>query len=150
MGQLVSLMCFLNNLSDKFEGKLKSYVSQFIKFSLVGISNTVVSYTVYALLLTFGLNYIIANVISYFAGVINSFYWNNKYVFRTDDGSERNAISSFVKLLTSSAFTGLMLNNILLYFWVGVLGISSFLGPLINLLVTYPLNYFLSKFWAFK
>jgi putative flippase GtrA len=97
-----------------------------------------------------GLNYIISNIISYFAGVINSFYWNKKYVFDNDSSDLRSLFSSFSKLLASSAFTGLIINNMLLYFWVSVLGISSIFGPLLNLLVTYPLNYILSKYWAFK
>ena len=96
------------------------------------------------------MNYIVANIVSYFAGVINSFYWNNKFVFDNERSDLSSLISSFSKLLASSAFTGLIINNILLYFWVSVLGISSILGPLLNLFVTYPLNYILSKYWAFK
>lgn len=125
-------------------------VIQFLKFSIVGLSNTIVSYLVYAALLFIGVNYIAANIVSYFAGVINSFYWNNKYVFDNERSDLSSLISSFSKLLASSAFTGLIINNILLYFWVSVLGISSILGPLLNLFVTYPLNYILSKYWAFK
>lgn len=125
-------------------------VIQFLKFSIVGLSNTIVSYLVYAALLFIGENYIVANIVSYFAGVINSFYWNNKYVFDNERSDLSSLISSFSKLLASSAFTGLIINNILLYFWVSVLGISSILGPLLNLFVTYPLNYILSKYWAFK
>lgn len=125
-------------------------VIQFLKFSIVGLSNTIVSYLVYAALLIIGVNYIVANIVSYFAGVINSFYWNNKYVFDNERSDLSSLISSFSKLLASSAFTGLIINNILLYFWVSVLGISSILGPLLNLFVTYPLNYILSKYWAFK
>lgn len=125
-------------------------VIQFLKFSIVGLSNTIVSYLVYAALLFFGVNYIVANIVSYFAGVINSFYWNNKYVFDNERSDLSSLISSFSKLLASSGFTGLIINNILLYFWVSVLGISSILGPLLNLFVTYPLNYILSKYWAFK
>ena len=125
-------------------------VIQFLKFSIVGLSNTIVSYLVYAALLFIGVNYIVANIVSYFSGVINSFYWNNKYVFDNERSDLSSLISSFSKLLASSAFTGLIINNILLYFWVSVLGISSILGPLLNLFVTYPLNYILSKYWAFK
>lgn len=73
-----------------------------------------------------------------------------KYVFDNERSDLSSLISSFSKLLASSAFTGLIINNILLYFWVSVLGISSILGPLLNLFVTYPLNYILSKYWAFK
>lgn len=40
-------------------------VIQFLKFSIVGLSNTIVSYLVYAALLFIGVNYIVANIVSY-------------------------------------------------------------------------------------
>ena len=79
-------------------------VIQFLKFSIVGLSNTIVSYLVYAALLFIGVNYIVANIVSYFAGVINSFYWNNKYVFDNERSDLSSLISSFSKLLASSAY----------------------------------------------
>lgn len=57
---------------------------QFVKFGLVGLSNTLLTYVVYAILVTLGLHYQLSNVISYAAGIFNSYYWNNKYVFQED------------------------------------------------------------------
>lgn len=123
---------------------------QFIKFGIVGISNTVISYVVYAILVYLGMHYLVANVVSYFAGVANSFVWNSKFVFKAEDDPNRNPAKVFVKTLAASAFTGLVINNLLLMLWVGIFHLNEYLGPLLNLVVTFPLNYVLNKYWAYK
>lgn len=48
------------------------------------------------------------------------------------------------------AGTGLVLNNILLIVWVDIFKLNEALGPLINLLITIPLNFLLNKYWAYR
>ena len=55
-----------------------------------------------------------------------------------------------IKTYISYSFTGLFLSSILLVLWVQVLGISEFIAPIINLLISVPLNFIINKFWAFK
>jgi putative flippase GtrA len=57
---------------------------------------------------------------------------------------------ALAKTYVSYSFTGLFLNSILLILWVKVLGISEYIAPIINLLVSVPLNFIINKFWAFK
>ncbi|WP_309461890.1 GtrA family protein, partial [Bacillus paranthracis] len=45
----------------------------FIKFALVGVVNTLIDFVVYALLKTIGVNYILAQWISYSVGILNSY-----------------------------------------------------------------------------
>ena len=70
---------------------------QFVKFGLVGLSNTLLTYVVYAILVTLGLHYQLSNVISYAAGIFNSYYWNNKYVFQEEEGQRRNHVKALAK-----------------------------------------------------
>ena len=131
---------------------------QFIKFGIVGLSNTVISYILYvASLLIFQrfsifpkIDYIIASVIGFVLSVLWSFYWNNKMVFTLRDGQKRSLLKSLIKTYISYSFTGLFLSNILLLFWVQVCNISELIAPIINLLVSVPLNFVINKFWAFK
>ena len=81
--------------------------------------------------------------------VLNSFYWNNKYVFQKGD-EERNLWLTLAKTFLAYASTGLILANILLYIWVDILGISKYLGPVINLVITVPMNFVINKLWAFR
>ena len=122
---------------------------QFIKFGIVGLSNTLISYVVYIAGVRLGMHYLLASVLGFVISVLNSFYWNNKYVF--GKGKEgRNLLQTLLKTFLAYAFTGLVLANILLYVWVDVLEISEYLGPLINLAVTVPLNFVINKLWAFR
>lgn len=122
---------------------------QFIKFAIIGFSNTLISYLVYVTGVYFGLHYLLASVMGFVISVLNSFYWNNKYVFRQEEG-ERNLWYTLAKTFLSYGATGLVLANILLYLWVDILHISEYLGPIINLMITVPLNFVLNKFWAFR
>lgn len=131
---------------------------QFVKFGIVGLSNTVVSYVIYiASLMLFqkldvlkNSDYLVAQIIAFVLSVLWSFYWNNKYVFTEEESEKRNMFQALVKTYISYAFTGLFLNSILALLWVELLHMSKLIAPIINLLVSVPINFFMNKFWAFK
>lgn len=131
---------------------------QFIKFGIVGISNVLISYFLYVLFLVifqkFNLfpiiDYIIAQSIAFPLSVLWSFYWNNKMVFTVEEGNGRTIWKSLLKTFVSYSFTGLFLNNILLYIWIQIFHISEFMAPFMNLVVSVPINFLINKFWAFK
>lgn len=123
---------------------------QFFKFGIVGLSNTIISYVVYLIGVFFGLHYLLASILGFVISILNSFYWNNQYVFKTNANEKRSLISSFCKTFLAYAGTGLVLNNILLIIQVDILHCNKTIAPLINLIITIPLNFVLNKFWAFK
>ena len=137
--------------------QVRNTFSEFIKFGLVGVSNTIVSYCLYALSLQIFLklnlfpstDYIIANIISFLLSVLWSFYWNNKYVFKLNECEQRSIWKALLKTYVSYGFTGIILNNILLVLWVRVIGINKMLAPIINLIINIPINFFMNKLWAF-
>lgn len=122
---------------------------QFIKFGFVGVSNTLISLAVYYVCLYFGMHYITANTLGFVVGTINAYFWNNKFVFKKEEGEIRDTKKSVVKVFISYGFT-LGLSTVLLAFWVDGLHISENVAPILNLLVTIPLNFVLNKFWAFR
>lgn len=127
---------------------------QFVKFCLVGLFNTIVYYLIYSISLfifkKYGVyenfDYQIAQVLGFIFSVFGTFNINRKYVFKTDKESYILALGKFY--LTYS-FTGLIINSVLLYCWKSI-GISEFVAPFINIFFTTPLNFLLSKLWAFK
>lgn len=131
-------------------------MKQFIKFGIVGLSNTVIGYllNVFALKILEGYSlkwdYIIANIVAFIISVAWSFYWNNRFVFTVEDGNKRPLLPTLLKTYISYAFTGVILNNILSYVWIDVMGISKYVAPLINLIISVPVNFFMNKKWAFK
>ena len=125
-------------------------VTQFIKFGLVGVSNTIISYAVYILLLKFSVHYLLASAVGFLASIVNAYFWNERYVFEKREGEERVWWRALLKTFTAYAGTGLVLNNILLLLWIDVCQISEMIAPVINLLITIPANFVLNKYWAFR
>lgn len=130
--------------------RYKEQFLEFLKFGIVGISNTVISYVTYAALVFLGSHYLVASVISFAVSVLNSFYWNSKYVFVLGEGESRSPIRTLWKTFCAYAFTGLFLNNVLLILEVGIFGINEYVAPLLNLIVSVPVNYLINKFWAYR
>ena len=137
------------------EAAVESLV-QFIKFSMVGVTNTLLSYGINVLVLKLlqpyhlSWDYVAANLIAFILSVLWSFHWNNKYVFVEAEGEKRNKWHALLKTYVSYSFTGIILTNILSYVWIDLLGISKYIAPLINLIISIPLNFLINKLWAFK
>lgn len=139
---------FKIEVSDK---KWDSFM-QFVKFGIVGVLNTFISYFVYLIfLLVLGETYyLVGNVVGFFVSVLNSFYWNDKYVFKKAKGEKRSVVKSLIKVFLSYSLTGLVLSNILLVLFVSQFSIQKTIAPLLVLIITIPLNYVMNKVWAFK
>lgn len=126
--------------------KFNMNIKQFIKFGLVGISNTLISLVTYYFLFFLGVNYLIANATGFVVSVLNSYYWNNKYVFcKTKNGH----LIPLIKTFMSYGFT-FVLSTGLLFVMVQYAKISEIIAPIATLIITIPINFFMNKFWAFK
>lgn len=131
-------------------------IIQFIKFGLIGVTNTVISYVlnVGVLLLLQPLevswDYVAGNVIAFMISVLWSFYWNNRFVFVVREGEHRSAGKAILKTYISYGFTGIIINNLLSWMWIFFFNISKYIAPLINLIISVPLNFVINKLWAFK
>lgn len=95
------------------------------------------------------MNYLLASILGFAVSVLNSYYWNNKYVFK-EQKERRTWWQTLIKTFLSYAGTGLVLSNILLIAWVEWLEISEVIAPLLNLLITVPVNFVINKYWAYK
>ncbi len=133
-------------------------IKQFVKFGIVGLSNTGLSYLIYAVVLMIlkklsllsDIDYFVSQFAGFFISVLWSFWWNNKFVFTEHTDGKYSVLKALIKTYLSYAFSGLVVSSILLYVWVDICKISEFIAPLINLLVTVPMNFVLNKFWALK
>lgn len=121
---------------------------QFVKFCMVGFSNTMITYTVYYALTFVGLPYVVAYTAGFILGVVNAFYWNNKFVFGTSE--TRNLLITFLRMTAVYSVIGFFLSNFLLIALIERLSISKYVAPVFILILTIPLNFLLNKFWSFK
>ena len=125
-------------------------ILQFVKFCVVGLSNTLIGYVVYSFCVFIGIHYLLANLIGFLVSVINAFYWSDKYVFKRENGEYRNNYASFIKTILAYASTGILLNSILLWLLIDRWRVSEYVAPILILFVTVPANFIMNKYWSFK
>lgn len=134
----------------------KKTIYQFVKFSFVGVSNTIISYALNVLILLIiseyylKYDYIVANVIAFTVSIVWSFLLNSRFVFIQQEGEHRKMWTAFWKMFLVYGFTGYILNNVLSYIWISHVRLSKYIVPLINLFITVPLNFILNKYWTFE
>ncbi len=145
-------------MNKKLTPEIKDSLGQFIRFLIVGVSNTVVNYVLLTasrlILEKTGVAdrtaYIAANAIAFILSVAWSYFWNNRFVFKKGEGEKRSVLKSLIKTYISYSFTGLFLNSVLLVVWIEWLGISKLIAPLLNSAIGIPINFVINKFWSFK
>ena len=140
----------MNVNKDLKEKIIYSTLIQFIKFGIVGISNTLISYCTYAVLVWLGVNFLLSNLIGFVVSVLNSFYWNSRYVFDLNNADTKQKLKALIKTFISYAGTGLVLSSAMLILWIDIVQLSKYIAPIINLIITVPVNFVVNKVWAFK
>ena len=125
--------------------KLFYKYEKFIKFAIVGFGNLFISLITYYILVFFSINYQIANVGGFITGSLNGYIWNKLWVFKEN----KQNMTSIVKFYLTYLATWI-LSAILLYIWIEILKISDKIAPIINVVITTPINYLLNKLWVFK
>ena len=119
---------------------------RFIKFGLVGLLNTLINWILFILLNSFGVYYIISNVIAYSISTLNSYLWNSKWVFKYNEDNVKETSFKFIVL----NIIGLTLNTIILYLLVDIVGLNKLISLVITTGIVMILNYFINKLWVFK
>ena len=136
------LRLFGKELTDEqWEGFL-----QFVKFCLVGLSNTAISLLVYYIFVLINPRwYLVGNAAGFVVSVLNSYFWNSRFVFKKQDERAKTIVKTFL-----AYGTNLLIGTVLLWLFVDILGLSEFVAPLLQLVITVPLNYLLNKCCVMK
>ncbi len=113
--------------------------SEFFRFLLVGMSNTLVAYVVYLLLLPF-LPYLYAYTLSYCVGVVNSYFMNVFFVFR-----KKVSLHSFLKF-PFVYVVQYFLGATILWLLVDKLELAPAWAMVAVIIVTVPITFLASRF----
>jgi putative flippase GtrA len=121
-------------------------VLQFVKFGVVGVSNTLIFFLVYTLLLkVFGVWYVAASGIGFAVGAVNGFLWNRAWTFRGHVGDALTPVRWFV-VQTS----GLLVNLGLVYLFVDGVGLGELTGQAATIVIVTLLTFFANRAWTFR
>lgn len=126
---------------------------QFIKFSAVGVINTLVTlFTIFVCKSLLGVNPYVSNAIGYGVGLINSFVWNRRWVFdAASDGARRQIVFFLVGfavcyvlqliVVRSLMFTSLADVEVLIFgFTLSGYGIATIIGNVVYTITTFLFN----------
>lgn len=119
---------------------------QFLKFGIVGISNTLLAFAVYTLLLkVFGVWYVAASGIGFAAGAVNGFLLNRRWTFREHVG---DALTPVRWAIVQTC--GLALNLGLVYLFVHELGLDELVGQIPTTAIVTVLTFAANRSWTFR
>ncbi len=161
------------NIKSFFENPKGKALIQFIKFCLVGVSNTAISYVIdivcyYVLfansnfpgiiniLTAFGVTAtpkavktVIASILAFIISVTNSYFWNNRFVFKSGNKTLGAHLKAYFKTVLCYGVTGLVISPVVKVLLTNM-GIIYAISSFASLIITIPVNFLLNKFWAFK
>lgn len=120
-------------------------MEKFIKFGLVGVLNTVITIIVFNILRFMGIDMIIANTIGFICGMVNSYFWNNRWVFK----SNSKDISTIGKFVIVNMIV-MVINNFILILLVQSIGVNEIIAQGLALILTTAINFIGNKLWTFN
>jgi len=121
-------------------------IIQFVKFGIVGVSNTLIAFAVYTVLLkVFGVWYVAASGIGFAVGAVNGFLLNRRWTFREHVG---DALTPVRWTIVQSC--GLGLNLGLVYMFVHGLGMDKLLGQIPTTAIVTVLTFAANRAWTFR
>lgn len=143
---------------SKSEGK--SGVVQFIKFAIVGVSNTAVDWVVYYLLINTVLSVTdeksIAKAISFLIAVVNSYIWNTVWTFKKEyqvtvgkSGELSGKSMIFGKFFVVSLI-GWVVNYFVFKYTLGRVSSRDIVALIFASGAATLWNFFANKFWTYK
>lgn len=119
---------------------------QFLKFGIVGVSNTLIAFAIYTLLLKgFGVWYIAASGIGFTVGAINGFLLNRRWTFREHVGD----VLTPLRWMTVQS-CGLGCNLGLVYLFVHGASMDKLLGQVPATAIVTLLTFIANRAWTFR
>lgn len=124
-------------------------MSKLLHLEITGFLICAVIYNVLSTLLNWwmlyaGIHYMIANAVSYCAGVLLAYALNTRFVFKKE-----YSLSGCFKFC-SVYFSNFILTLIMTYILVDLMHINAYLAPILTTVISSGYNYLMSKFFVFK
>ena len=118
---------------------------ELIKFCLVGAVNTGVDFTVFTVLSNMGVLLLVAQVVSYTCGVLNSFLLNRTWTFR----GRGHSSGQLIRFLALNLGTLTITYRLLVYFQHHLVW-PLLVCKLVATVVSFVINFVGSRLWIFS
>jgi len=120
-------------------------VRQFVKYGIVGASNTILTFAIYTVAVEIGVQYVIALLVGYVVGSLNSYLLNRNWTFRAGHLAHASVGPRFaiVQIVAIGANTGLLI------LFVDDLHVHKILAQAILTVPVLAVTFFVNRAWSF-
>lgn len=125
--------------------RLTPNLKYLIKYALIGILNTVVSYLIYGAALLLGLKYSTALVLAYLTAMTHSYAWNRFWNFRS-----RSSFGAETIRFVSVYVTSFLINLLILRALIENHFAQPFIAQAASIAFTAPATFLMMRYWVFK
>ncbi len=124
--------------------------TRFIRFTLVGTLNFLLTLGIYALLRKgFDVDYKWANAVGYLIGQINSFLWSKYWIYITPYNKDRQ-IWKQTLLFVCSSLISYAAQFAFMYALIEFVGVNEYLAQFLGLFVYGGTNYLFNRYLTFR
>jgi len=128
-----------------YHGK-KDLIIQFIKFNIIGIINTIITYLIFSFLFFLTKNYFVSLAADYIFGIVFSFYMNKNITFKVAGSA---SVKMFFRMIFSYAFV-FVLNLVILKVLIDILFINGYLSQMIAQVFLMFAGFVVQKVYVFS
>jgi putative flippase GtrA len=126
--------------------KLPQVGQQFIKFVVVGVSNTAIDLGLLNLFLFYGWNTLVANTVAFLVASINSFMWNKYWTFGDKTGDWKSQLPFYLLVVT----VGVGISDAFIYVFSLIFGWDINVVKIASIAAVFLWNFLAPKFLIFK
>jgi len=119
-------------------------LKHFIKYSLIGVLNTVIGYFAYGILLVLGFKYSAALALSYLIGITHSYAWNRYWNFRSESPFGMETVR-----FVSACAASFLINLLILRTLIEGHSIQPFIAQALSIALVSPTTFLLMRYWVF-
>jgi len=124
----------------------KRFFRQLFKYSIVGIFNTAIGLTViYFFFNVLSFNYIVANIIGYACGLVNSFVWNKNWTFKSSQHYSKEIVPFLIVFGISYAA-----NLLAVIISVEFIKIHPNIAQILGIAAYSSTNFLINRYWTFS
>lgn len=111
--------------------RIRTIFPTFSRFLAVGLSGTIVNLALLWLLVNLGMDHLLAALVATEVSILNNFFWNDRWTFRSDNGQEGSKLVRFFRFQAVASVTAVL-----------TLGLFSLFHQV------WQMYYLLAQFWA--
>lgn len=132
-----------------FRESVVNKILELIRYVFWGVATTVFNLILFQVFLNVNIDYIVANIISYFIAVVVSYLFNKLFVFERKLNNGSNEFLDILKYILIRV-GAVSIDSVLLWFCVQILVVPIMLAKIIISLIVIVLTYVFNKNFVFK